>query len=221
MPEVHIIDNDTINTRFLTQLLHPLGYHVHCYNSAETFLEREPLRLSEPACLLTELNLPRLSGVVLYERFLEPHLGCPTIFFSQQAEPTTVVHLIKRGVFDFLKKPLEAEYLLDRVRQAVDAHALEMHLKSSEKKFRGLVESLTARERQILQMSLQAMNTKEISHRLNICVKTVSRHRMNLLEKLACKNEMDMVSKMLKFHLVSLEPSSARLEFTDAVHIPV
>lgn len=212
MTEIHIIDHDSDHIRYLTQLLHHQGYRISDYSSAEMFLEQELPDSQVPGCLLIELHLPRLNGAVLYERFLATHLELPVIFFSSQTEPATIVQLIKQGAFDFLRKPLEAEHLLERIRQATNSHALKLHARSNCYKWQEQLATLTARERQVLQMTLQALNTKEISHRLNICVKTVSRHRMNLLEKLKCKNEIDMISKMLKFQLVGLAPETSLLE---------
>ncbi len=218
MPEVHLIDHDTDNLQYVYQLMQSVGYQVYCYHSTEMFLEQKTISQSQPGCLLIELNLPQLSGVALYQRLQWMHAGYPVIFFSQSTEPATIVQLIKQGAYDFLKKPLDAEHLFEKVRRAVDHHAICMYQSVKTSGFQQLFESLTIRERQILQMILHAMNTKEISRRLDICVKTVSRHRMNLLDKLHCKNEIELVSRLLKFQMVTLNADSVRLEINPREH---
>ena len=115
-PLVCVIDDDTLVRESVEGLLRAEGFHVHAFESAESFLERpgpEP-----PACMIVDLTLPGMSGLDLHEELVRTGFAAPTILLTGYGDIPTSVRAMKAGVLDFLTKPFDDD-LITAVRGAV------------------------------------------------------------------------------------------------------
>lgn len=214
MPMIYWVDPNPQEYAILGPMLRQQGYTSYYFPTAEEFLMQDCARQSEPSCMLLETNLPRLSGLALFQRRPVQIAGMPAILMTSTPDTGMIVQAMKLGAFDFLRKPFDAERMLERVRAALDEHASQLQILQQASQLQTLIKALSLRERQVLQLLVQALNTKEIAHRLRICVKSVSRHRMHLLEKLNCNNEISLLLQLFHTGLIEFTGPDVQLHVT-------
>lgn len=115
--QVHIIDKDYPITHSLSVLLQSVDAEIICHYSAENFLDR--LAPPLPACLITEIELPGISGLELLKRLRSWHIHIPTILITTNSDIPTAVHSMRAGAIDFLEKPFIEHQLFSRIRQVL------------------------------------------------------------------------------------------------------
>jgi FixJ family two-component response regulator len=102
-------------------LLGTLGIDVRLFSSAEDFLSVYHEVLN--SCLVTEIDLPGMSGLELQEHLQECGVSLPVIILASRGEVQLAVRAMRSGAVDVLEKPLVERALLTRVRQALDLEA--------------------------------------------------------------------------------------------------
>lgn len=116
---VHLIDDDDAVRDAVGLLLRTRGFGVKGYDSAEAFLAAAPD--AEGGCVLTDFQMPRMTGIELLGRMREAGLDLPVIVMTGRAERTMADQALRRGAVAFLDKPFEPEAMLDLVRRVLDA----------------------------------------------------------------------------------------------------
>jgi FixJ family two-component response regulator len=94
------------------------------------------------------------------------------------------VRAMKAGAVDFLPKPFDNRQLLQAVRQAVERDRRERLRRAEAEAVRGRLDSLTAREREVLHLVVAGLLNKQIGHRLGVVVRTVKEHRARVMQKM-------------------------------------
>jgi FixJ family two-component response regulator len=188
---VHIVDDDTSVRMLLGQLLSLSGYKVALYESAEQFLLRVPDD-SNPGCVLLDVKMPGLNGPELQIRLAELGSVLPIVFLTGQGDIPMTVQALKAGAQDFLTKPVQEEILIDAIERAL-AHFQTTRLQTDELNgLRGLVGTLTPRERQVFELVARGRANKQIGLELGATERTIKAHRQQVMEKLRSKSVADI-----------------------------
>ena len=116
-PAVGVIDGDDGVRRSLESLLKTLDVSVVTFSSAEEFLEYIDRRPFD--CLVTEVELPGMSGIELQCRLRERAIRLPVIVIATEADVAMAVRAMRPGALDFIEKPFVERAVLARVRQAL------------------------------------------------------------------------------------------------------
>jgi two-component system response regulator FixJ len=119
--EIYIVDDDEGMRRALSLLLRSAGFTPFAYGSAQQFLD-ECERLP-PACVITDMRLPGMTGVELTRRLKEMGLPHPVIVITGHADVGLAVEAMKAGAADFMEKPLDDARLLKALLTAQNAGA--------------------------------------------------------------------------------------------------
>lgn len=192
---IYVVDDDDAFRESLVWLLNSRGYPVQSFASAESFLnicDQIPF-----GCLVVDVRMPGASGLELHDRLLAGGIHIPTIIMSGHGDLNMAISAFRKGVVDFLEKPLDDLYLLSRIDRCI---ALEQENKrrfqSSENVTRRLA-SLTSREREVLDCILAGMLNKQIANQLCISIKTVEVHRSRVMEKIGATSVIELVKLSL------------------------
>jgi len=110
---VCVIDPDPQSLEALRGLLGAIGAEVRTYAAAEPFLETLPGEL--PVCLISEVRLPGMSGLMLLRKLKSAHMSVPTILVTTKPEVPLAVEAIREGAIDFIEKPLVDARITRRV----------------------------------------------------------------------------------------------------------
>jgi FixJ family two-component response regulator len=115
---IAIIDDDESIQESLCDLIESTGLVARCFGSAEEFLASGLHR--QAACLITDILMPRMSGLELQTRLKEEECDIPTIFITAHGDARMRIQAMREGAVEFLAKPFDHQLLLKTVRAALD-----------------------------------------------------------------------------------------------------
>ena len=118
---IGIVDDDVSVRESLRSLLESLGYAVSTFESAERFLESG--RLAETSCLISDVQMPGLSGLDLQSRLLAKGCCIPVIFITAFPEERFRIRASSAGAIGFLSKPFDEGALIKCLETAIQRHA--------------------------------------------------------------------------------------------------
>lgn len=157
-PTVFIVDDDAAVRDGLTLLLETAHLKVRAFGSAAAFLAA--YQPDETGCLVLDVRMPHTSGPELQSELKRLGIDLPIIFLSGHADIPTTVHAVKQGAMDFLTKPVDGSELLERVQAALQKSALLHERASSARALQSRLNTLTAREREILVLAAGGSRTR-------------------------------------------------------------
>jgi FixJ family two-component response regulator len=190
---VHVIDDDASYRTAVERRLKWAGYDVESYSSAQQLLDRLP-DPDAPGCILLDVQMPGLSGLELQDRLTERGSILPIVFVTGHADTPTTVRAIKAGAEDFLSKPASSEQLIDAIERAMARSAAARRHQSEFNSLRGLVATLTPRERQVFNLIVRGKINKQIAYELGTTERTVKAHRHQVMEKMQVHSLAELVS---------------------------
>ena len=117
VPIISIIDDDDSMRCAMKSLVTSLGLRVHTFRSAEEFLQSP--RLDDTSCLITDLQMPGLSGVELQSLLLAQARHMPIILVTAFPEEPTRNRVMEAGALGFLSKPFETQTLIKLIEKAI------------------------------------------------------------------------------------------------------
>lgn len=190
-PTVFVVDDDAAVRRFLRGLIASVGLRVEDYASAAEFLA--DFETGTPGCLLLDIRMPGMSGLELQRELADRSVRLPIIILTGHADVQVAVHAMKAGAIDFIEKPFNNEFLLNRIQTAVATSLdnYDTHVKQAAIKYR--IDHLTPREHQVLDLVVAGETNKGIAHSLDISEKTVEIHRAKVMEKMQTKSLAELV----------------------------
>ena len=190
---VHVIDDDASFRTAIERRLKLAGYDVETYSSAQQLLDRLP-GAEKPGCILLDVQMPGLSGLELQSRLIERGSILPIVFVTGYADTPATVRAIKAGAEDFLTKPAPSEQLIDAIERAMARYESARSQRNELNSFRGLVATLTPRERQVFNLIIRGKINKQIAHELGTTERTVKAHRHQVMEKMQVHSLAELVS---------------------------
>ena len=190
-PVVFVVDDDPAMRDSLRWLIESTGLNVETFGDAQTFLAR--IRPELPGCLVLDVRMPGMSGLDLQAELARRGIGLPTIVVTGHAEVPMAVRAVKAGAIDFIEKPFSDQLLLDRVRQALDIDRQEREVRRRRGEARSRLETLTAREREVLGLVAAGKANKEIAAELRLSTKTVEVHRAHVMSKMAVDSLAELI----------------------------
>jgi len=139
-------------------------------------------------CLLVDARMPGIGGLELIERLNKMQASLPVIMITAYGDVAMAVKAMKAGAFDFLQKPANPKDLLDCIERALNYSPGHPEHSAFQETATAKVESLTGRQRQILQLVLAGHPSKNIAADLRISQRTVDNHRAAIMRKTKAKS---------------------------------
>lgn len=193
-PIVLIVDDDEEVRVALDGLVRSAGYRSHLYASAVEFLAKplpEGIR-----CLVTDIRLPLLSGLDLQAELLKRGERVPILFITGHGDIPMSVRAMKAGAVDFLSKPFRDQDILDAIACALSKDMRSKELEGELDTLRSRFESLTAREREVLQRVSSGLLNKQVANELGLSEITIKLHRGSAMRKMRAKSVAQLVRMM-------------------------
>jgi FixJ family two-component response regulator len=116
-PVISIIDDDELVRDAVQNLVRSLGYVALVFASAEDYLRSESARIS--SCLITDVQMPGMSGADLQNHLIADGNQTPIIFMSAFRDENVRARVIKAGGYGFLEKPLDENVLVQCLEKAL------------------------------------------------------------------------------------------------------
>ena len=111
--EILLVDDDPDLLKLISLRLTSAGYRVRTADSGETALAA--LALARPGLVITDLRMPGIDGMQLFEAIHRQHPALPVIILTAHGTIPDAVSATQRGVFGFLTKPFDSQELLHKV----------------------------------------------------------------------------------------------------------
>lgn len=194
-PVVYLVDDEFSVRDSLSLLIQSTGRLVKSYDSALAFLEGyDP---EQPSCLILDVRMPIMGGHELQEELTRRNINIPIIFISGNADIPDSAKAFRAGALDFLEKPFDNQILLERIDEALIKDIQARNLLVEKNKILNCFNSLTVREKEVLQLIISSHSNKEAAKILNISHRTVDVHRSNIMKKMQADDVAALVAMAL------------------------
>jgi len=194
-PKVMVVDDDAGVRNAMRVLLKSVGLESALFASAQEFLSG--YESSQPGCLLLDIRMPGMSGLELQQQLNLKGAVIPVIFMTGHGDIPMAVEAMQHGAFDFLQKPFRDQDLLDRIQRAIVKDAGLRKSLGEHERIRQRLESLTPREREVLDLMTQGKQNKAIAQVLDVSPRTVEIHRARVMQKMEVESVAELVRMML------------------------
>ena len=188
---VFAIDDDASVRKGLARLLRSAGYQHEIFESASDFLAR-PTH-SGPSCVILDVQMPVLNGMDFQETLIQQRREEQLVFITGHGDIPMCAQAMKAGAVDFLRKPFDDDELLQCVQRALTRSAEQRRRSAEKNEARRLLDLLTPREFEVMQLIVTGMLNKQIAGELGTAEKTVKVHRGRMMAKLGVRTVADLV----------------------------
>jgi two-component system response regulator FixJ len=202
---VHVVDDDEAMRQSLAFLLRTAGIQSQTHDSATEFMKALPQ--IRGGCVVTDVRMPGMSGIELLQRLRELKVSLPVIVITGHADVPLAVEAMKSGALDFIEKPFDDESLLDVVRKALSAQAIDSRQQALRSAINDRLASLSSREREVLEGLVAGKPNKTIAYDLGISPRTVEIYRANLMTKMQASSLSDLVRMALVGEILDIPGS--------------
>jgi FixJ family two-component response regulator len=188
---VFVVDDDEHVRESLCALLAVLNFETRAFCNPSDF--HHHYRQEMPGCLLLDINMPRQSGLKLYEQLLQEGKRIPVIFITGHADVSTAVAAMKMGAVEFLEKPFDSNTLVSRVQEALALDAKRRRQAAAYSKLNERIDKLTLREQKTLALIQSGATNKAIAARLAISERAVELRRSSIMRKLQVRSTAEVI----------------------------
>ena len=195
-PTIFVVDDDMAVRDALKLLLRSVGQAVETYGSAQEFLDA--YSEDRPGCLVLDIRMPGMSGLELQQKLNEKHSILPIIFITGHGDVPMAVEAMQAGAVDFIQKPFRDQDLIDRINQALEKDANNRAALGERNDIRKRLETLTPREREVLDLVVHGKANKVIAGDLKLSQRTVEIHRARVMEKMQASSLAHLVRMVLE-----------------------
>jgi FixJ family two-component response regulator len=138
--------------------------------------------------------MAQMTGFDVQDELARQNISLPIIFITGHGGVPMSVRAMKNGAFDFIEKPYNYRQMLDSIEEALRKGAAQFQREKHRARARALLATLSPRERDVLEKTVEGKPVKIIAFELGIAVKTVEVYRTSLREKLG----VDSVAQILQ-----------------------
>ena len=187
---IRVVDDDRAVSKAIQFLLENEDWTVQVFSSGEEFLVTEAP--SVPGCIILDVQMGGISGIEVHKELIARESKVPIIFLTAHGDIPMAVEAMKEGAAEFLVKPLDPEKLLQLVEKHVEWDIKRRQWSVSKEEAERRVESLTLRERQIVELVLKDLSNQEIAEALKLSRRTIECHRQVAYKKLQVNNVKEL-----------------------------
>jgi FixJ family two-component response regulator len=201
---VFVVDDDPGVLKSLCWLIGSAKLRAEPYESAEQFLAAfDPAR---PGCLVLDVRMPRMTGLQLQAQLISRGSRLPIIVMTGFGDVPTCTRAFKGGAFDFIEKPADDQFLLDRINAALLLGSQGSERSPSTAEVASRLERLSPRQREVLDLLVAGTPLKLVATRLGVSPQTAAKHRAQVHAKMQVQSDAELV------HLVLALPGARHLE---------
>lgn len=206
-PTIFLADDHQIVVDGLTKLIQELDAFTIVGSANNGLVAWTQIQILQPEIVLLDLEMPGMHGMVLAGEIKEAMPNVKIVILSLHNETSIIKQMIDIGVDGYLLKNAdkkELQFALGNIANGKRHFSSDLTVslhnqnavaprKNHESNDSQVLESLTAREKEILALICEGLTNKEIAQKLHISTRTTDAHRANLLRKIDVKNVVGLV----------------------------
>ena len=196
-PLIRVVDDEAAIQALFERIGQLCGFEVDCHGTAESFLNA--YSDDRPGCLVIDLMLPDRSGIEVLQEVTDRGCELPIVFMSGMARVSEAVQALKLGSIDFVEKPFDVQKIAEVLRRAVDLDVQRRRQSEDKEAMMRRFESLTRRERQVMEQIVRGAANKEVAASLGLSHKTVEVHRANVMRK----TQAGSLAELVRMHVAA------------------
>jgi two-component system response regulator FixJ len=194
--KVYVIDDDDAMRDSLQFLLDAADFDVTLFESAQGFLDA--LATLAFGCVVSDVRMPGIDGLELLRRLKGQHGRLPVIIMTGHGDVPLAVEAMKLGAIDFLEKPFEDDRLIGMVEAALKRAEPEAKDEAVTREVAARVETLSPRERQVMDGLVAGLSNKAIAREYDISPRTIEVYRANVMTKMQAGSLSELVRLALR-----------------------
>ncbi|HCN12130.1 MAG TPA: DNA-binding response regulator [Chryseobacterium sp.] len=194
--KIIVVDDHPMVIEGMKAMLNQIRYVELCATASNAYEAMEKVKENQPDLVITDINMPEISGVELTSKLKKEFPNLKIIGMSTFNERSYIAQMIQNGADGFLVKSASKEEIETAISSVLDG---KMHLSSdagmstSEQKELKNQPTLTRREKEILTLISEGFTNPQIAEKLFISLYTVETHRKNLLSKFNTNNTASLI----------------------------
>ena len=199
---VLVVDDNKDFLESTVWMLEGVGYEAKGFDNSEVALDEfDKVEKARPCCVLLDVRMPGMSGLDLHDTMNARAIDLPVVYMTGHGDVPLAVEAMKKGALTFLEKPLQDEALDSALEKAFSSEVqLSRVMKQSQTdvdEFKQKLETLSEREKQIIELVLTGEKNANIGLELNISVKTVELYRGRAVKKLGIRTHPELFKMMM------------------------
>lgn len=204
---IQLIEDDIALAQSLLMLLSASNYTCVHYKSAEDFLaavQSNPQALHLPSCVVSDIRLPKLSGMDMLALLRKEHPECvwPVILVTGHADVAMAVDAMHMGAFDFLTKPFDPFLLTQKLSAALEKSYQTKANQDFVATYEQHKAALSEQERKIFSMILENQTSREIAETLGNSTRTIEVHRAAIFKKMGVTSILDLAKNSERYTIM-------------------
>lgn len=171
------------------------------------------IKETPPDVAVIDISMPGMDGLELIEHIVTYLPELPIIVLTMHEEDQYVIRAIKAGARGYVTKRSAPEHITAAIKKVHNggryltqtaSEALAIHMATTQKDHRSLLDGLSNREVQVLRRLALGQTNREVADSYNISVKTVDTYRLRLLKKLNLRNNADLSRFAIQHNLIQI-----------------
>lgn len=206
-----LADDHDIVRRGLRGILENEGACKVLAEAADGLTAAQLVEKHKPQILVLDLNMPRLHGIEVLRQSRTSSPNTRVIVLSMHSDEPYVIESLRAGAMAYILKGSESQEILQALKEVMSGRRF-LSATLSEWAINALVakpaddadplQSLTQRERMVVQLAAEGQNNTQIAEKLFISPRTAETHRTNLLRKLGLHTQTDLVRFAIRKGLI-------------------
>ena len=189
---VYIVDDDPAVRQAVSFVARALGVEVRAFARAEDFLAA--CDETTTGCLVLDVRMPETSGIELQRTLNAAGVRIPIIMMSGHADIRMAVEAMSQGAFTFLEKPFRMEELSTTIKRALTESQATIESARLSADIRSRIDSLTHKEREVLELILKGMTNREMAQELSLSLRAIEDRRSRVMKRMEMSSVVDLVS---------------------------
>ena len=150
-------------------------------------------RLKLPSCLILDIRLPGINGLLLQEVMKRRGICIPIIFITGHGDIPMSVKAMRAGAVDFLPKPFTEKKLLNAITPAILRSKAQNKEQAEISKIKRRIKALSPRELEVFRLVAKGMLSKQIAFKRGTALQTIKVHRGRVMQKMQAKTVTELI----------------------------
>jgi two-component system, LuxR family, response regulator FixJ len=194
--KVYVLDDDEAMRDSLEFLLGAADFDVTLFESAQHFLDALPS--VDFGCVVSDVRMPGIDGIELLQLLKASRSTLPVLIMTGHGDVPLAVEAMKLGAVDFLEKPFEDDRLIGMIESALQQAESGARSEAAALDIIARVESLSPRERQVMEGLVAGLSNKMIAREYDISPRTIEVYRANVMTKMQASSLSELVRMAMR-----------------------